>query len=136
VHKDVHVGCAGKITAFRRIWRSPTPPSHAPESEPEQTLGTDWAAGGAFAELLYSTYSEKYFQEWSAKYNPMGRGGFDKEWVMYDFGKPGSGAQDRQAAPTLLDAWTYDSKYDGNTVCGCCLSFALCFADSFSPESY
>lgn len=80
-----------------------------------ETLGTNWAAEGVFAQLLYSQYSEKYFEDWSLTYSPMGDG-FAQEWVRYDFGKPGSGAQDRQAAPKLVDAWTYDSKYDGNTV--------------------
>lgn len=120
--RDGVIRCTGKITTFRRVWKgAPSDPfDPSSESEDSETLGTDWAAEGVFAELLYSTYSEKYFEDWSAAYDPMGRDAF-KGWVLYDFGKPGSGSQDRQAFPKLVDAWTYDSKYDGNTVCRCFL---------------
>ena len=117
----VHVERAGKITTFRRVWNATDVASDGSEaSKDSESLGTDWAAEGVFAELLYSTFSEKYFADWSASYDPMGPEGFDLNWVRYDYGKPGSGGADRQARPKLLDAWTYDSKYDENTVCGFC----------------
>lgn len=121
--------CTGKISTFRRIWNPDTAAASdssidsSADSSDSATPGTDWAAGDApFAELLYSTYSAKYFEEWNARYAPMGADGFKyQEWIRYDYGKPGSPSLDRQTAPTLVDAWAYDSKYDGNTVCTLCL---------------
>jgi hypothetical protein len=117
-------GTAGKLTTFRRLWSSDTPASSdASVSNSSRTSGTDWAADGVFAEILYATYSEKHFADWWAlKYDAMGIGleGFkNTSWVLHDFGKPGSTAQDKQVAPKLVDAWTYDSKLDDNTVPGC-----------------
>ena len=118
---QLFMGGAGRITTFRRVWSTTQAASDVSNvSDSSEALGTDWAAAGVFAELLYSTYSEKYFEDWSATYDPMGRDGFALDWVRYDYGKPGSGGQDRQSRPNLVDAWTYDSKYDENTVCGSC----------------
>jgi hypothetical protein len=115
---------AGKITTFRRVWNNTHTDPFDVLASNTSTLGTDWAADGVFAEILYATYSEEYFSGWwVSKYDAMGIGlsGFEStSWVQHDFGKPGSTAQDRQVAPKLVDAWTYDSKYDDNTVCGYC----------------
>ena len=82
------------MTSFRRIWT---------DAAGQQTLGTDWAAEGTFAELLYSTYSEAHYAQWRATYCPDG-GDSDDSW--HRFGKPGMDAaahvQDRQAAPTFV----------------------------------
>lgn len=60
--------------------------------------GTDWAKDGTFAGILYRTYSEEHYQQWSKRYNPQGI-------TTPDFGKPGSGnagAQDRQSGPVFM----------------------------------
>jgi hypothetical protein len=100
---------AGEITSFKRIWRN--------SAGKVVVEGTDWAAGGVFARLLYATYSEEYFSEWGAGYNPGGAGAFNG-WALYDFGKPGckSFARSRGAPPRLVNAWNYNSDYQNGTV--------------------
>jgi hypothetical protein len=77
--------------SFRRIWR---------RANGTTEMGTDWAAGGQFAAIVYSTYSEQHYMDWGARYNPGGRGA-----VNSDFSKPGSGAvgaKDRQTTPEFV----------------------------------
>eukprot|EP00892_Ulva_mutabilis_P005410 jgi/Ulvmu1/3240/UM150_0013.1 len=94
----------GAITQLRRTW---------PADDGKDHPGTDWAAGGVFGQLQYSTYSEQYFKDWGAGYNPVGAGWYDVPWMRYDYGKPGAGdaAQDRSVAPEVMSVNLYTGEY-------------------------
>lgn len=94
---------------MRRTW---------PDDDGAQHPGTDWAAGGTFAQLQYATYSEDYFKRWGTQYNPAGAGWYDVPWMRYDYGKPGSApaAKDRMATPEVVSVNLYKGEYDKQIV--------------------
>lgn len=94
---------------MRRTW---------PDDDGAQHPGTDWAAGGKFAQLQYATYSEDYFKRWGTQYNPAGTGWYDVPWMRYDYGKPGSApaAKDRMATPEVVSVNLYKGEYDKQIV--------------------
>lgn len=109
----------GDVVSFRRIW-------HRANGTTE--MGTDWAAGGSFAAIVYSTYSEAHYMDWGEQYISGGRGA-----VNEDFSKPGSGsagAKDRHTAPEFVAFHAGYGPSEGEHVRACypvCWVLVVCF---------
>lgn len=76
--------------SFKRQWR---------RRDGSIEEGTDFAANGTFAQLLYSTYSEKDCARWAARYSPAGKAASAAPFCKV--GSDGAGADARQQRPTL-----------------------------------
>jgi hypothetical protein len=97
---------AGEVVSFRRRWE---------QENGTVVEGTDFAANGAFASILYSTYSEKECRKWAAHYNPAG-----KHASAAAFCKEGSdrhGARQRHQKPVLTAISQGQGPSEGETVC-------------------
>lgn len=105
----MHGGHAGAIASIRRTW---------PDADGKVHPGTDWAGGGDFGQLVYSTYSTQYFKDWGDRYHPVGEAWYDIPWMRYDYGKPGADefAKDRTAMPEVASVNLYTGEYDAQVV--------------------
>ena len=104
---------AGDVLSFQRLWR---------KRDGSVEEGTDFAANGTFASLLYSTYTEADCKRWAARYTPEGEAASAAPFCK--LGSDGDGAKARRQRPRLTGFKQIAGPSEGERV----RAFTPCFA--------